>query len=190
MFDRLFRRAERKIDSVVAKYVRRVLVAVPLLIAAVFATLAITVKLLELYGPLYGYGMMAGGFVVLSGVVALSTISMSRESPAEEAAKEEAAEKADDEKGPAVPPELLSVVTAAAPVALPGIARAAARNLPILILLAIIGYLFARYVGGSSGTSDAADGAADDATPDVGDEVAAAASSTRQAADAAVAAAA
>lgn len=163
MFDRLFRRAERKIDSVVAKYVRRIIVAVPLLIAAVFATAALTVKMVELYGTLYGYAAMAGGFTVLSGVLALFALTGQR-TPVEEAeaAAGETADKVKDaDDQPVVPPELLSVMTAAAPVALPGLARAAARNLPLLIILAIIGYLFARYVSRSSSAEEAAEDAAD-----------------------------
>lgn len=158
MFDRLFRRAERKIDTVIAKYVRRAIVAVPLVIAALFATAAIAVKLVELYGPVNGYAMMAGGFAALAAVVALFALT-GQSTPVEnaEAASERTAEdlKAEDD-APFVPPELLSVIAAAAPVALPGVARAAARNLPMLVALAIIGYLFARYMTTSGGASESA----------------------------------
>lgn len=190
MFDRLFRRAERKIDTVVAKYVRRILVAVPLLIAALFATVAITVKLVEVYGAVYGYSMMAGGFAVLSGIIALFALTGAA-TPVEQAEASATAEEAekikDQDDAPLVPPELLSVITAAAPIALPGVARAAARNLPILVILAIIGYLFARYAGGGGDkTSDAAAEAAADAADDAATaEAAAQASAAARANDAA-----
>jgi len=152
MFDRLFRRAERKIDSVVAKYVRRVIVAVPLLIAAAFATAAISVKVVDIYGPADGYAIMAGGFAALAAVVAIFAFASAARTPVEEAEASAASEsekekaRADDEQ-PLVPPELLSVLAAAAPAAIPGVARAAARNLPLLVALAIIGYLFTRFAG-------------------------------------------
>ena len=78
MFDRIFRRAERKIDSVVSKYVRRAIVAVPLLIASLFATAAISVKVVEVYGPVNGYAMMAGGFAALAAVIALFALTGQR----------------------------------------------------------------------------------------------------------------
>lgn len=181
MFDRLFRRAERKIDSVVAKYVRRIMVAVPLLIAALFATVAITVKLVEMYGGVYGYAIMAGGFAALSAVIALFAFTGAAtpvEQAEADATPEEAEKLKERDEEPLVPPELLSVITAAAPIALPGVARAAARNLPMLVVLAILGYLFARYWTGRDTPSG-------DAAEDVGeaaDEAAAAAAAQAEAA--------
>lgn len=162
MFDRLFRRAERKIDSVVSKYVRRIVVAVPLVIAALFATLALSVKLVELYGATYGYAMMAGGFALLSAIIALFTLTGEDQSPAASPAEDKATASPDDKQeadddAPLVPPELLSVITAAVPVALPGVARLAARNLPMLIALAILGYLFARYAGRTASPDETAE---------------------------------
>lgn len=159
MFDRLFRRAERKIDSVVAKYVRRVVVAVPLLIAAAFATAAISVKVVEVYGPVNGYAMMAGGFAGLAAIIAIFAFASAARTPVEDAEAAAASEsekeklRAGDES-PLVPPELLSVLAAAAPAAIPGVARAAARNLPLLVALAIIGYLFTRFAGRTPPSDD------------------------------------
>lgn len=179
MFDRLFRRAERKIDSVVAKYVRRVIVAVPLLIAAVFATAAIAVKVVEMYGAVNGYAMMAGGFAAIAALVAIGSYVTADRTPVEEAeaaaASESEKEKARaDDEAPLVPPEFLSILTAALPVALPGVARMAARNLPMLVALAIVGYLFARFSGRSTPGDDAAQAedaaqAAADAAADAGE---------------------
>ena len=50
MFQGLLMRAERSIDQVIAKYMGRAMVAVPLLVATGFATAALTVELVELYG--------------------------------------------------------------------------------------------------------------------------------------------
>src|SRR5690606_29641685 len=68
MFQGLFKRAERSIDSVVARFVDRALVAVPLLVAAGFATAALTVKLVEVYGHVTAYAMMAALFAVIGAV--------------------------------------------------------------------------------------------------------------------------
>lgn len=166
MFDRIFRRAERKIDSVVSKYVRRAIVAVPLLIAALFATAAISVMLVEKYGAVNGYAMMAGGFAALAAVVALFALT-GQQTPVEEAeaaAAKDAEQVKRDDEAPLVPSELWSVIMAAAPIALPGVARTAARNLPMLVALAIIGYLFARYSTGTA-ASDSDAGASTDASP-------------------------
>jgi hypothetical protein len=165
MFDRIFRRAERKIDSVVSKYVRRAIVAVPLLIASLFATAAISVKVVEVYGPVNGYAMMAGGFAALAAVIALFALT-GQGTPveqAEAAAAKDAEQVKRDEESPLVPPELLSIIMAAAPVALPGVARTAARNLPMLVALAIIGYLFSRYASNSGSDQGVASAAGDNA---------------------------
>ena len=157
MFDRIFRRAERKIDSVVSKYVRRAIVAVPLLIASLFATAAISVKVVEVYGPVNGYAMMAGGFAALAAIIALFALT-GQATPveqAEAAAAKDAEQVKRDDESPLVPTELLSIIMAAVPVALPGVARTAARNLPMLVALAIIGYLFSRYTSNSGSDSDA-----------------------------------
>lgn len=186
MFDRIFRRAERKINSVVSKYVRRAIVAVPLLIASLFATAAISVKVVELYGPVNGYAMMAGGFAALAAFIALFALT-GQATPveqAEAAAAKDAEQVKRDDESPLVPPELLSLIMAAAPAALPGVARTAARNLPMLVALAIIGYLFSRYTG-NTGSDTTAPGDASPGTPDADAAAAAAAATDARASEAA-----
>jgi hypothetical protein len=181
MFDRIFRRAERKIDSVVSKYVRRAIVAVPLLIASLFATAAISVKVVEVYGPVNGYAMMAGGFAALAALIALFALT-GQATPveqAEAAAAKDAEQVKRDDESPLVPPELLSIIMAAVPVALPGVARTAARNLPMLVALAIIGYLFSRYTSNSGSDSAATGNGGPARTP--GADAAAAASAANDA---------
>ena len=145
-----------------SKYVRRAIVAVPLLIASLFATAAASVKLVEMYGAVNGYGIMAAGFLLLSAVVALFAFTGDL-TPVEEAeAKAEDAEKVkQSDESPLVPPELLSLIMAAAPVALPRVAR----NLPIIVALAIIGYLFSRYASNTSGPDAAAGDSGDTDVP-------------------------
>ena len=55
LFQGLFKRAERSIDSAIAKFVGRATVAVPLLIAGGFATAALSIKLVEMYGTVSAY---------------------------------------------------------------------------------------------------------------------------------------
>lgn len=188
MFQGLFRRAERSIDQVVSKYVGRAMVAIPLLIAAGFATAAVTVKLVELYGSVVGYGIMAAAFAVI-GLITMVVVDMRLASPAQpdkveepEAAKQEEVgdEPSLTESLDMIPPELKSVLASAAPVALPGIARAVGRNLPLLLLLAIVGYVISRFAETGSQTSP--DEAAPSSSQDEVDQAVAAASTAAAAA--------
>ncbi len=73
MFQSLFTRAERSIDQAVSRLVARVMIAIPLLVAAGFATAAIAVKLVELYGTVTALSIMAGIFAVL-GLVTMAFV--------------------------------------------------------------------------------------------------------------------
>ena len=79
MFQGLFKRAERSIDSVVDRFVSRALIAIPLLVAGGFATAALTVKLVELYGSVTGYELMAVLFTVI-GFVTMAIVNVNAES--------------------------------------------------------------------------------------------------------------
>lgn len=156
MFDRLFGRVEREIDSLVWKYVRRAIIAVPLLVAAIFATIVCSILAVERFGPVQGYAIMAGGFVVLSGIVALFAYAGSDRSSESrpDSSDEQTAEANAKSEGPGIPPEALSLLTAIVPVALPRLARSAARNLPTLVILAIIAFVVSRYRGRTQSEPD------------------------------------
>jgi Na+-transporting methylmalonyl-CoA/oxaloacetate decarboxylase gamma subunit len=146
MFQDLFRRAETTIDGIVAKYMGRALVAVPLIVACGFATAAATVKLVELYGAPIGCAIMALVFGLL-GLLTMAVVSGGH-APEETSFKAEEAEEPSrigSEFEAFLTPELKSLVGATAPMALPVVARTVMRNLPLLIMLAVVIYIFSRF---------------------------------------------
>lgn len=155
MFQGLFKRAETTINSVVAKYVGRAMVAIPLLIAGGFATAAATVKLVELYGPVTSYAMMAALFAVI-GLVTMAVVAVETR-PAEEPVAEQAAEPSADSAETALDPadlltpEVRAFLSSAAPMALPSVARGIGRNLPLIFILALIGFVISRFGQSSDG---------------------------------------
>ena len=163
MLQGILQRAERKVDSVVAKYIGRATVAVPLVVAGGFATAALTVKLVELYGAVTAYALMAALFAVLSVVTAavVSFESQSAPEAADQPASEESAKIAEDVEN-LLTPEVRAVLASAAPVALPALVRSIFRNLPLVFLLGIAAYLFSRFANTSD---DLAGTAAEPAAP-------------------------
>jgi Na+-transporting methylmalonyl-CoA/oxaloacetate decarboxylase gamma subunit len=160
MFQGLFQRAETTIDGIVAKYMARALAAVPLLVACGFATAAATVKLVELYGAAIGCAIMAAVFAVLTlltmAVVSGGQTAESASAASADASAEEPAQIGSEFEG-LFTPELRAVLGATAPMALPVVTRAVMRNLPVLIMLALIIYVFSRFAKSSDETdSDAA----------------------------------
>jgi len=143
MFQAVVQRAQRAVDSTLAKLMTRAAVAVPLLIAAGFGTAALTVTLTEAYGPALSYTMMAGLFVVLGGITA--TI-VSANGVLKEQVEEPAPSVAEDVAEVAAPlldrNTLVALLTTAGPVALPGLLRLAARNFPLLVAAAIVAFFF------------------------------------------------
>lgn len=174
MFQGLFRRAESTIDNAVAKLVGRAAVAAPLLIAGGFASAALTVWLVEQYGAITAYGIMAAlfGLIALLTMAFVSTNGSAR--PAEEiaSAPAAAAETASDgAEGEGIdpldlfPPEVRSFLASAAPMALPAVARGVGRNLPLIFVLALVGFVISRFASSdSAGTETPAD------TPDAANE--------------------
>lgn len=156
MFQAVIQRAQRAVDSTLAKLLTRAAVAVPLLIAAGFGTAALTVTLTEAYGPALSYTMMAGLFVVLGGITA--AVVSANGAPKEEV-EEPAPSVVDDVAEVAAPlldrETLVALLTTAGPVALPGLLRLAARNLPLLVMAVIVAFFFF----GRSITSDKPDAA-------------------------------
>ena len=149
MFAGLINQAKSAASHLVLKYVARASVAVPFVIAAGFALAAVTVMLVERFGHVMAYWLVAGGLAVI-GVIASIVVSVKEH---EEEVVEQQAAKTDTE-------ELVSDATAEAlaqtPIALlgafmtmPGGAAGAlsavrllARNFPLVVLLVLIGALF------------------------------------------------
>jgi hypothetical protein len=166
MFQGLLRRAEQSLDQVVAKYVGRAVVAVPLLIAGGFGTAAITTKLVEMYGTVIGCSIMAAGFATL-GLILMAVVGSGSPQPGAEAASESAqaangAEEATDDQiesdfdaSALLTPEVRSFLASSAPMALPAIARGVGKNLPLILILALIGFVISRFAGASQNLATA-----------------------------------
>ena len=149
MFAGLINQAKSAASNLVLKYVARASVAVPFVIATGFALAAITVMLVERFGHVMAYWLLAGGLAAI-GVVASIVVSAKEH---KEEAVEQITEKADTE-------EVVNDATAQAlvqtPIALLGAlmtmpggatgalsaARLLGRNLPLVLFLVAIGALF------------------------------------------------
>jgi hypothetical protein len=151
VFAGLINQAKSAASHLVLKYVARASVAVPFVIAAGFALAlaAITVMLVERFGHVMAYWLVAGGLALIGGI---ASISVSVKEHEEEVVEQQAA-KTDTE-------ELVSDATAQAlaqtPIALLGAlmttpggaagalsaARLLGRNWPLVLLLVMIGALF------------------------------------------------
>lgn len=153
MFQGLFKRAERSFDQAVSRIVTRAAVAVPLLVAGGFATAALTVKLLELYGPITGYALMAALFAVI-GVATMAIVGVgSAGAPVEQATAEP--EKAADTTAATgqettdisdlLTPEMRTLLASIAPAAVPGLVRGVGRNLPLIFVLALVAFVISRF---------------------------------------------
>lgn len=155
MFQGLLKRAERSLDQVIARVVGRALVAVPLLVAAGFATAALTVKLVEQYGAVTAYGVMAALFSLI-GLVTMAIVGAGTHAEGEPAAAESAPSTSESENAESesladaadfLTPEMRSMFASAAPMALPAIVRGVGRNLPLIFLLAVVAYIVSRFAG-------------------------------------------
>jgi hypothetical protein len=149
VFAGLINQAKSAASHLVLKYVARVSVAVPFVIAAGFALAAITVMLVERFGHAMAYWLVAGGLALI-GIMASILVSVREH---EEEVAEQQAEKTDTG-------QVVSDATAQAlvqtPVALLGAlmtmpggaagalnaARLLGRNWPLALLVAAIGALF------------------------------------------------
>jgi len=141
--------AKDAVSGLVLKYVARASVAIPFVIALGFAIAAVSVMLVQRFGHVAAYWMMAGGLAAI-GVIAAIAVSVKEH---DEEAAEEKAEATDTQ-------EVVSGATAQAmvqaPLALlgalftaPGGASSAikvagilGRNYPLVLLLVLIGALF------------------------------------------------
>lgn len=166
MFRGLINDAKSAVGAVIGKYVARASVAVPFLIAAGFAIAALTLVLVERFGAIRAYLILAAGFAVL-GLVATLFVKVREE------AEENAEAEAERNDTPSVAAEAATQAAVQAPLALLGalfstplgpsaslgMVRAAGRNLPLIALLGLIVLLF--WPRDADSEAAAADGAGD-----------------------------
>jgi len=149
VFAGLINQAKSALSRVVMEYVARASVAVPFVIALGFALAAIAVMLVERFGHIAGYWIMAGGLAAI-GVIAAIAVS------AKEHKEEVADQQAEETDNRSVISGATAQAMAQAPLALLGalfsapggatsvlkIAQILGRNFPMVLLLAMIGALF------------------------------------------------
>lgn len=144
MFRGLLNDAKSAVNSVVAKYLARASVAVPFLIAAGFTIAAITVMLVETFGQVTAYWMMAGGLAVIGAVAALAvTVKEQEEEVADQVAEENDTSETVAEAAMQAPLALVGVLSALplSPTSVVPLARMLGRNLPLVALIVLIGML-------------------------------------------------
>ena len=145
MFRGLINDAKLAASSLVLKYVARASVAIPFVIALGFGLAALSVWLVNQYGYVTGYLIMAGGLAAV-GVIAALVVSF----------KEHEEEVADEVAANADTSNVATEVAAQAPLALLGalftlpggassalkVAQVLGRNFPLVLLLVLTGALF------------------------------------------------
>ena len=147
MFQGLINNAKSAVSGLVLKYVARASVAVPFFIALGFTLAAITVMLVDRFGHVTAYWAVAGGMALVGAIAAVIVSARERE----EEVAEQVAEKTDTEEvvGNAAaqamvqtPIALLGALFTSSPATAISGVRLLARNLPLVLLLVMIGSLF------------------------------------------------
>ena len=148
MFRTLINDAKSAAGAVIGKYAIRASVAVPFVVAAGFGTAATTLVLVDRFGAVTAYSLMAGGFAAL-GLLAAAIVTVKEQEVAEDAQAErtDTADVATDAAAQAavqLPLALLGTLltTPMGPGVAAGGAKILLRNLPLVLLAAVIALLF------------------------------------------------
>lgn len=158
MFQEIANRAQRAIDTLVSKYVVRLTVAVPFVVALGFGTAAASVKLTEMYGSILANAILAGVFATL-GLVTAAAIGVSQPTPelmtepVGAVAGEPAPQQAGNEPLLANADAMLAAIGAIGPTALPLLLRLLVRNLPLVVGALVLAYLLFADTKKSGGTT-------------------------------------
>jgi hypothetical protein len=161
VFRTLINDAKSAAGAVIGRYAIRASVAVPFVVAAGFATTAITVMLMDRFGAVAAYSLMAGGFATI-GLLATALVSFKEQEEEladTEAEKSDTADVLSDAATQAATQLPLAVLgtlmtTPFGPSAAASGARLLARNFPLVLLLVLIGFLFWPTPRTSEGESD------------------------------------
>lgn len=145
MFGFLFRKAQATVDNAISQLLWGLLIAVPLLVGAGFATAALSGYLHKLYEPESANLILAAGFAAIGSLVAIIYAARSGpppvDSPAEEAeTTDETAVGFSETDREAV----MAALSAAAPMALPPVLRSLFRNLPIVLVIAVAAFILSQ----------------------------------------------
>jgi hypothetical protein len=140
--------AETAAGAVVSKYAVRASVVIPFLFAVTFATLAITVALVDRYGAVYAFSIVATGYAIIGFVAALMVANAERAKLRQRAAAPQTsatAATAEVAKSVIAEAPLAMIATllgsVGGPTAALGATRVLARNWPLVVLAGMIGVL-------------------------------------------------
>jgi len=149
VFTGLVNQAKSAVAGLVVKYLARASVAIPFIIAFGFAVAAVAAMLVQGFGHVAGYWMMAGGLAAI-GIIAAVAVTV-KEHEAEAAEKEAVQTDASETFSGAAAQAMLQTPLAllGAAFSAPGgatsalkVARLLGRNFPLVLLLVMIGALF------------------------------------------------
>ncbi len=149
MFKGLINDAKSAIAEIITRYATRAVIGVLFVIAIAFAIAAITVQLVNHFGAVAAYWMVAGGFAMIAviGIVAEGWREKKEEDEAEKAAQhdtEALASSAAAQAAVQLPIALVGTLltSSAGPLSALGIMRFLGRNFSLVVLLMLIGMLF------------------------------------------------
>ena len=148
MFRGLINDVKSAVTSIIAKYLARASVAVPFVVALGFATAAITMTLVERFGAVTGSWVVAGGFTLI-GLLAAFVLSVKEQEEQivdKQAEQKDTAEVGTDAAAQAavqIPIAVLGALLAnpGGATAAAGGARTLVRNIPLVVLLVLVGML-------------------------------------------------
>jgi hypothetical protein len=144
MLRELISDARRNPMSLINGYFIRAAVAVPFVIALGFATAAVTLTLVDRFGPVAAFWMVAGGFSMI-GLAASHVVTVKRQEVAQkQSANQEFITGARAQTAAPTLIALLNALLSAPPTAEngPEVAKAAVRNIPLVVLLALLASVF------------------------------------------------
>ena len=145
MFQEITNRAQRAVDTLVSKYVTRLAVAVPFVVALGFGTAAASVKLTDMYGSMIANAVLSGVFAVF-GLLTAAAIAVNQPVPElitepAGAVHHEPAPRSESEPLLANADAILAAIAAIGPTALPMVLRLLLRNLPLVLGVFVLTYL-------------------------------------------------
>jgi hypothetical protein len=167
VFGLLVRKAQATVDNAIGQLVNGIIVAVPLLVAAGFATASLSGWLHRHYEPELCNLILAGGFGgigLLAALVVNATGTKSATPPEQPKADAKAQAEAVPNESAATRSQdidhelLIASLTSAAPIAVPMVFRSLLRNLPLVLVILVAAFILTR-----PGVSDT-ESSAEDAT--------------------------
>jgi hypothetical protein len=143
-FGSIFRKAQATVDNAIAQLVWGLLIAVPLLVALGYATAAVSTVLHRRYEPEIADLIVAGSYAAIAAVMGLIYVVRNPGAAAEvaPAADEQSAEAT--EAAAEAPFRSFSGLMTAAPLAIRPLLAALFRNLPIVLAIAVAGFILTR----------------------------------------------